>query len=668
MNLHPTWEAWGALAARLALASVSLMAIASLLHWRLKAPVWRRTVWRAVLLGMLILCGAEFVGLSAWFLPQKGPISLAVEPGPMTHASTLPGLPGAMPAPAPTAGAEATSSLTDVGMVHLPEPGWWPGVIWAAGFFVLLGRQAFSRIHFQIRVRREKPMAVGSSEAVVRDLERRMGVASPVRLVRIPGLSSPAAFCWWRPVVGIPKGFEDQFSPEEQAAMLAHELAHVKAGDGLWQWVGAMTVAVWWWFPLVWRAHHQWLLASEMAADEGCTVLEHGLEALASGLVVLGRQLSRELRWTGMAAGGHGLRTSMGRRVERLLKHPGSTQANPILLRVFLPVQLGLFLSFAWLAVYAAASQLHALEPAPCTLWYPASHTAADGWQVAAIGPVSKIHPAPSPEPIANVNPVPSVEGRKPSVTNTASAAQPAAIQLTAMFLEIPTAVFDDLPCFQTNSASSFVLSADSTAALVKTIRNQRGADLVTSPPLSITSGKQSQFAVSQQRTAFFPKNGLWFTNAPKNWVSTVEIVMGPQAGNTNIITMKFQTGSFLDCWTEVKPDQTIQVALNFSLTNFCGYGPPELVAKWQPAWVNELAKQPSTPLPRFRISHLTGQGSVRIGETLVIGPYGHSQILKTRNAIPVVSDIPWIGQLFRSESTLTNTIKGYVLVTPEIH
>ena len=111
--------------------------------------------------------------------------------------------------------------------------------------------------------------------------------------------------------------------------MLAHEVAHLAAGDPLWQLLADLAAVLLWWHPLVWWARRQWRAAGELAADEACLLVPQGADTLAACLVVLARRLESRPRLAWLAMAGPGLRSALGQRVERLLSLSARTWRPP---------------------------------------------------------------------------------------------------------------------------------------------------------------------------------------------------------------------------------------------------------------------------------------------------------------------------------------------------
>jgi len=77
----------------------------------------------------------------------------------------------------------------------------------------------------------------------------------------------PMAVGLFRPRVLLPADFDLRFTPLERELILAHERAHLRAGDPVWFWVVQAVACLLWWFPLVWWARDEYLAVSELACD-----------------------------------------------------------------------------------------------------------------------------------------------------------------------------------------------------------------------------------------------------------------------------------------------------------------------------------------------------------------------------------------------------------------
>jgi TonB family protein len=101
-------------------------------------------------------------------------------------------------------------------------------------------------------------------------LEGQSTSTVPAASIRISDeISSPVTFGFFRPVVLLPKGFEDLTAPVREA-ILAHELLHVRRRDWLFTVAEETIRAVLWFHPAIW-----WLLGEIQLARE--QVVDHAV-------------------------------------------------------------------------------------------------------------------------------------------------------------------------------------------------------------------------------------------------------------------------------------------------------------------------------------------------------------------------------------------------------
>lgn len=147
---------------------------------------------------------------------------------------------------------------------------------------------------------------------------------------------------------------------------------------------------------------------------------------------------------------------------------------------------------------------------------------------------------------------------------------------------------------------------------------------------------------------------------------SQAQVVQQPQAipaQQPQSIPLTF--GQSLDVVPFVSADgYTIQLNLVPSLTEFLGYD--QEVARQFQTVVQGLPVQP-TPLPRFRVRQVATSAIVWDGQTVMLGGLIAENVKKTREKVPVLGDIPFVGRLFRSESADSTKKNLVIFVTPTI-
>jgi len=97
-------------------------------------------------------------------------------------------------------------------------------------------------------------------------LARKLGLNSPPQLWLMPGSIAPLVWATGgRARLYFPGNLLEHVDPEERAALLLHELAHVRRHDHWVRWLELIAMGLYWWYPLVW-----WACRRLQAAEEDC--------------------------------------------------------------------------------------------------------------------------------------------------------------------------------------------------------------------------------------------------------------------------------------------------------------------------------------------------------------------------------------------------------------
>jgi beta-lactamase regulating signal transducer with metallopeptidase domain len=156
----------------------------------------------------------------------------------------------------------------------------------ACGFFglgrLLLGLWAVRECR-----RRSVPITEPSLLQLADHLRQEMQITQAVELRVMPGLGSPATVGWRQPVLLLPENWST-WSQEECRSVLAHELAHVQAGDYPTWLLAQLGAVLHGYQPLVYwllaRLHREQELAADLVAARhagGATVYLRSLCRLA---------------------------------------------------------------------------------------------------------------------------------------------------------------------------------------------------------------------------------------------------------------------------------------------------------------------------------------------------------------------------------------------------
>ena len=148
--------------------------------------------------------------------------------------------------------------------------------------------------------------------------------------------------------------------------------------------------------------------------------------------------------------------------------------------------------------------------------------------------------------------------------------------------------------------------------------------------------------------------------------VSRAQVVQPPQViPAITPAAAQIPFGPVLDVIPYVSADgYTIEMSIVPTLTEFLGYDTD--VASTFQTIVGNQQLQP-TPLPRFRVRQVVTSAVVWDGQTIVLGGLIAENVNKTKDKVPVLGDIPFVGRLFRSERSTSEKRNLVVFVTPKL-
>jgi hypothetical protein len=143
MNTAPGLEFWWHLAVMLASEMLVIVLIAFAWQTVTASAVWRRTIWQTCALGFLTLLAVELSGgsrvVAGWRKSQQSPVQAsALKAEHRTFSVTI----------GDWSQGSSASDATSIPVLKRTAHSWWPGILWLAGFALLIGRMLFVRIFF----------------------------------------------------------------------------------------------------------------------------------------------------------------------------------------------------------------------------------------------------------------------------------------------------------------------------------------------------------------------------------------------------------------------------------------------------------------------------------------------------------------------------------------
>jgi bla regulator protein blaR1 len=144
---------------------------------------------------------------------------------------------------------------------------------WLCGFISLV-------VFWCMRWRR---LRLALNRAVPIDLP--LSIKAPIRTLSSAASVEPGIFGVFRPVLMLPEGIEERLTPEQLAAIVAHELCHVRRRDNLAAAIHMVVEAVFWFHPLVWWIGARLVEERERACDEDVLRMNGNPQVYAEGIL-----------------------------------------------------------------------------------------------------------------------------------------------------------------------------------------------------------------------------------------------------------------------------------------------------------------------------------------------------------------------------------------------
>jgi beta-lactamase regulating signal transducer with metallopeptidase domain len=285
----------------------------------------------------------------------------------------------------------------------------WLDVAWLLGVACLSMRTIGG---WRLIQRLRRSALVEAPEAVYANflqLCERLGIKGQVSLRIAEHIQGPLAIGIARSLILLPAAALMALSPEQLEAVLAHELAHVRRADYLWNLVQTMVETLLFFHPAVWWLGRRLREQRELCCDEVAVQSCADPLIYATALLRLEERRSQQLNLA-MALDGHrgwsGLRARIARILGETNDEKGARELVPIplaaLCAVFLLVLLPVPQLFAGLREtmrtqtgMPAVSGPPAFPPATATVNVPAPAKAEVVLESSAATPMP--HPAPRP-------------------------------------------------------------------------------------------------------------------------------------------------------------------------------------------------------------------------------------------------------------------------------
>jgi type II secretory pathway component GspD/PulD (secretin) len=208
---------------------------------------------------------------------------------------------------------------------------------------------------------------------------------------------------------------------------------------------------------------------------------------------------------------------------------------------------------------------------------------------------------------------------------------------------------------------------------VVRALETRSGTDLLSAPEVTTMSGRQAQIKAVDIK---YIVTDLDLTQTAAGTTGTAGGVGtgggGGIGSQSQPLAEPFELGPVLDVVPYVNADgYTIQLTIIPTLKEFLGYDDPgAFTAQIQGASSIGASPVPLTqpiPLPKFRLRQVATTAMVWDGQTVVLGGLIAENVTKSKNKVPVLGDLPFLGRFFRSEANMTSKKNLIIFVTPTL-
>lgn len=224
--------------------------------------------------------------------------------------------------------------------------------LWLIGILIALIRIALGLLVRRRFVRNCVPVESETVKSIFNSALQGQDIGFSVSLLESTVLPTPIVMGWIKPVVVLPKGIELRYSRAELESVFAHELAHIKRRDTWLAAVQAISLAIYWWNPIVHWITRRMNLLREMICDDVAVRCLNGNESssaprqYATVLFAMAEQMVESRADIGVQGIRFSSRSDLEHRVTRLLNH----KTTPNDLKISRRFLMGLTIVFVLLA------------------------------------------------------------------------------------------------------------------------------------------------------------------------------------------------------------------------------------------------------------------------------------------------------------------------------
>ena len=196
------------------------------------------------------------------------------------------------------------------------------------------------------------------------------------------------------------------------------------------------------------------------------------------------------------------------------------------------------------------------------------------------------------------------------------------------------------------------VINGYDVSLIVNALEQRQGSDLLCAPKVTVISGSTASITVSQRMR--YPES---WGDVQSNVGSSSVSVGGEQSSSAGVTITpgtpqdftSVDVGVSMEVTPNVEEDDSINLVLNPNVTEFEGFmeygGVAVAISSGTTVTVPSGFIQPV-----FSVREVKTTVTVFDGATVVMGGLTREEVRTINDSVPILSDIPWIGRLFRSK------------------
>jgi beta-lactamase regulating signal transducer with metallopeptidase domain len=139
--------------------------------------------------------------------------------------------------------------------------------VWMTGCVALLFRVFRQQRELSLWMKNQPATTDARLTGLLEDCKKVMKVSRKIRLYKTRELKTPAVFRFWKPCLLVPEDICDRLDDSELKMIFLHELAHIKRGDVLTNWLIIVVRSLHWFNPAVWLAMRRLRADQELVCD-----------------------------------------------------------------------------------------------------------------------------------------------------------------------------------------------------------------------------------------------------------------------------------------------------------------------------------------------------------------------------------------------------------------